>query len=699
VPEAAVLDVAAQRDLRRERGRFVRAALVGALLALLLDLLMLSAGDATLTRDARRLGSFYDAQGHAILDGRLDIDPETVSIEGFVIDGRTYIYFGPVPALLRLPVLAFTHELDGRLTQLSMLLALVVLLAAGGRLHWRIRALVRPGAPLGRADLIAAALLELALGAGSVVLFLTSWLSVYNETELWGAAFTLAAVDGVVGVVLRPSGRRIAWAGALTLLAVQSRVSVGLGPVIALLILAAALGAGFLDARWARWLAGFGPAAPPARPARTIALLVIAALIPVASYAALNEAKFGSAFDIPFDRQVNTRLSPIQRETLARNGGGLFGAKFVPTTVLQAVRPDAIGRTRAFPFISLPRWHPTVIGDVMFDKLQRSLSAPTSMPLFCLLALVGLWTVARRRELRPLWGVLAGTAAGFAPALAIAFVTTRYLADLLPFLVVASLVGVQALLASESRTRRRTLLAVVAVGTVVGVVVNGSVGLLVQRLIGGATEQQRASFVRAQDDVDRWLGRSPRGVRAGPALPMPPSGTPGDLFVVNRCAALYVLDQDDDWAPVERTSRGGLHRLSVRFPASTDDATQALMAVGTGRQRVVVTVRGSGGRFLFTLRVGSRTVARARSPVPTGRPAAMMLSFDNTYRSSFGALSLDGRRLITVSAPYVAGAATQLGSDPADPDLRDFSGVVRRMPTPAPVCRTVAGRAGLLDEG
>ena len=69
-----------------------------------------------------------------------------MSIEGFVIGGRTYIYFGPMPAILRLPVLIFTHDLDGRLTQLSMLLALMVLMWAAARLHWRLRGLVRPGA-------------------------------------------------------------------------------------------------------------------------------------------------------------------------------------------------------------------------------------------------------------------------------------------------------------------------------------------------------------------------------------------------------------------------------------------------------------------------------------------------------------------------------------------------------------------------
>jgi hypothetical protein len=335
----------------------------------------------------------------------------------------------------------------------------------------------------------------------------------------------------------------------------------------------------------------------------------------------------------------------------------------------------------------------------MFDKLQRSLSAPTSMGLFCLLGLAGLAAVVRRRELQPLAGVLIGTFCGFVPALAIAFVTTRYLADLLPLLVVAALIGVQVLLATPSPARRRALIAVVAAGALAGLVVNGSVGLLVQRLIGGTTEEQRASFVRAQDDVDRWLGRSPRGIRAGPVLPAPPTeGNPGDLFVVDRCAALYVLDQDDDWAPVERTARGGLNRLLVRFPRSSDK-TEALISLGKGSRRVTVTTRGRAGSLVFGVRVGGRLVDSSRAvAVAAGRPLPVVVSFDNTYRSSFAAVTVDARRVLTTSAPFEIGAKARLGEDRADGALRPFSGVVRREPTPAPVCTTISRRAGLLAE-
>ena len=164
--------------------RFARAALLGSIAALVLDVLMLSGGHAGLSSDPGILGGFYDAQARAMLDAKLAVDPALVGFEGFLIDGSTYVYFGPVPSILRMPVLLVTDGLDGRLTQLSMLLAFGVLLAAGARLHWQARSLVRPDAPAGRTDSLWAFLMAFTLGAGAVPLFLAARPVVYHETEL-----------------------------------------------------------------------------------------------------------------------------------------------------------------------------------------------------------------------------------------------------------------------------------------------------------------------------------------------------------------------------------------------------------------------------------------------------------------------------------------------------------------------------------
>ncbi len=645
-----------------------RWALLGSLLAVVLDVLMLSAGRAGLLLDRGQLGSFFDIQGRAFLDGHLSVDPGAVGFEGFLIDGSTYLYFGPVPALLRLPVLLVTDSLDGRLTQVSMLLALVVLLIAGARVHWQVRRMVRAGAPVDRADAAAAFLGQVALGAGAVPLFLAGQAVVYHEAELWGAALSLASVSAILDVIARPAARRVVVAGALATLAINTRVSVGLGPVLAL----AAVTAGAIGVP--KLLRAFGPAERVG--SRIVALLVAVVLVPVGVSAAINQAKFDQPFGIPLDRQVYSSLDPNRKAVLAANDGSLFGAKYVPTTLLQAVRPDAIGATRAFPFIGLPRERAAVVGDVRFDTVEHSLSAPTSMPLFCLLALVGVVAAARRPSLRPLLGVMAGTAAGAATSLTIAYVTTRYLADFLPFLALTAFVGLQVLLGAQ--THRRLLLGLAAALTLAGIAVNGSAGLVTQRLLGPETpEADRAGFVGFQDDVDRLLGRRPGGTEFGEELPPEPA-TPGDLFVLGDCDGLYVAG-NGLWLPVERTQRSGVRSFDIRL---AQPGQPPLVALGSGSQRVTVTLDERGAELL--LGVGGKTVGRGTLPPADGgdRVRRMKISFDPVLAGSyFASVQVDGERVVAAPAPYDRRAAPRL------------SGSVTPVESPAPsVCRRLVER-------
>jgi hypothetical protein len=633
---------------------------------------MLAGPDGSLVRDAGLLGGFYDAQGHALLDGRLAVDPRRAAIEGFEVGGRTYLYFGPVPALLRLPVLLVTDDLDERLTQLSMLVGALVLLAAGGWLQWAVRRLLRPDARVGRADAAGAFLLQLALGAGSIPLFLASWPVVYHEAELWGAAFAVAALAATVDIVRAPTMRTIALAGLLAALAVNTRVSVGLGPILALGFLAAWQAALLLKGR-----------AGPAGGRRTVAALLAAAALPLALSAAVNLAKFDRPFGIPLERQVASRVSAQRQAALAANPDGLFGAKFVPTTLVQAVRPDALGAVRSYPFVGLPARTAHVFGDVRFDTIERSLSAPTSMPLFCWLTVVAVIGLVRRRRHGALLGVLAASSGGFAVTLTIAYVTTRYLADLLPCLLLGTAVGLHLLLAARPRGRRRGVLAVAGVLALAGLVVNGAVGIVGQRLIHPDPPlAERAAFVRDQDDVDRALGRRPRGVTTGVALPPPGGeGAVGDLFVLDGCAALYARGLEGEWLPVERTPRSGRHVLDVRLPGPAAARARPVLSVGDGPRRVTLTVAGTAAGPVFAVHVGGRTVTRG-APLAglDGRVARVVASFDPYLQRSYLGVRAAGRAAVTAEAPYDRRAARTLGSG------------VRAVATTAPVCRRVVER-------
>lgn len=692
----------------------MRAAFAGSLLALALDVVMLSGGHFNLWHQIGLLGSFYDVQGRALLHGHIAVPNGSASFEGFVIDGRTYVYFGLVPALFRLPFLAITHGLDGRMTQLSMLFGFVVLLLAGARLHWRVRETLRPGAPVSGPERAVAFLLALGLGAGAVPLFLASWAVIYHEAELWGAAFSLAAIGAVLAVIERPSARRIAWAGALSLLAVNTRVSVALGPILALGIVALAVGARALEAagggrrrgrRVLAFLARFGPRKLQ-RPPRTFALLVAAAAIALGSAVAVNEARFHSAFSIPLQKQVDTGIDPNQRAFVAAYHGAATGLRFVPTTLLAAVRPDAIGTTRAFPFIGLPSSPPTVVGSVRFNALLPSLSAFTSMPLFCLLLIAGIPGMLRDRRADPLLGALVATAAAFLPALVFGSTATRYLADLLPCLFLGACVGVHVRggvrdRVLRSRRSRRLGLAAVTLLVAAGIAVNGAVGLVEQRLVAPtASAATRASFIRAQDDIDRFLGRSPHGVHTGSAYPTTSLGPVGDLFVLGRCDGLYVESFGGTWLPVERTARAGLFELAVAFPATSSSAGFGpLLTLGSGPQRITLGATPAGpARVVFSVRVGGRPLsAGAPVPIHAGVETHVTASVERVGGAWFMSVSVPGAdTFVSFAIPYKRLARVMTGVDPEDPQSPRFPGSVIELPQSTPVCDQVARRAGLL---
>ncbi len=652
----------------------MRAALVGSLLALAFDLLLLVGPDASLLTDPGLLGGFYDAQGRAFLDGSLAVPPGAVGFEGIVTGGRTYEYYGPFLALLRLPVLLVTHRLDQRLTQLSMLLALVVLLAATAALHWRVRGWLRPETPVVRGELALVALLQLAVGAGSIASYLLGRPIVYHETELWGAALAVAALWAVLGVVRTPSGRTVALAGTFAVLTINTRVTVGLAVVLA-------LGVAFLVLLRERPV-----------PRRLLVGLAVGAVAAVGSSAAVNAAKFGVPFGIPLDRQVASRFDPGRQAALAANDGTIFGPQFVPTQVLAALRPDAVGSVRAFPFLGGPGAPPKVIGDVRFDTLQPSLSAPTSMALLCLLTLVAL-VGAVRASARRRWatlGLLGAAAGGYAGVLSIGYVTSRYLADALPLLVLGGALGLQTL-AAAGRTGRGWVTVAIAL-TAVGIAVNGAAGLLEQRLTGSTVgEPQRAAWVRTQDRIDDALGRTPRGLTNAARLPATAGRAPGDLAILGPCDGLYVLDAFGNWGPVERTARTGRLALSL---AGGGDVPARVAVAGTGTDRVSLFARRSPEGLMLALRTvdGEQPFG---PPVATGPRSRVELSFNpSLFGQQLAVARVDGEQAASLSVPSLPAGGFRVG--PGTPSSSSSAGSVRTLPLDAPVCRRLARRAGLL---
>jgi uncharacterized protein (DUF697 family) len=390
-----------------------------------------------------------------------------------------------------------------------------------------------------------------------------------------------------------------------------SRVSIGVGPVIALALL------GLIEIvrlvrRRREAPAAEATSGVAARVERAgvrdgtgrgwLVALVVAAAIPVLAYAWMNVSRFGTPFGIPWGKQVIAGLSPAHRAMLDANGGSLFGVKLVPTTLVQAVRPDALGFSSVFPWVTFQRFVTPVFGGAVFNEIDFTSSVSASMPALVVLGLLGIvavvWTrVAACRDVALLRAPLIGAAIGAAVSLAFTFIAARYLGDWIPLLTIAGLAGLQVLLARRRRSTRRwgwnVALVSVAVLAVFGVWVNFALGLDYQRLYSHPPSALTAKMLSLQYGVSDVLGAGTPDLVHSARLPGRPAAA-GTTWITGPCTALYWSD-GRTWVPVEGRPVGGWAPVRADF-GRVGRSWTAVAAFGpAGRQDVVGVRRESSG--------------------------------------------------------------------------------------------------------
>lgn len=602
---------------------------------------------------------FFDVQARSMLDGRLDVPPEVVGFEGFLIGGKTFIYFGPVPALMRMPLMLVTDRFDGRLTTVSMLLAMVVLSAAGFRLTCAIRPFVRGADPVGRREPLATAGLSLAL-LGGPPFFLASGAVVYNEALVWGLALTLLSFDAVLRWAQRPTGWRLVGTISLVTAAVMTRQSLGLAALAALglmclwfVVQAARAGEG----RWRRrvdW--------------QSVFVLGTVLAIPVVFVVALNFAKFETLFAPPSEAHVESMVYSPRQKMLEANDGSLFGLQFAPTTFKQYMRPDGIDVRRDFPYIDFPRLGPSVVGDTRFDELDWSSSIPASAPALTVLAIVAVvWAVRHRKERRGPPGVALlaiGALFGAAGVISLGYIANRYLNDLLPAVLIPAIVGFHAVCRTAvgwTRLRRGLVIGAVGLLVVFGTLVNLVLGLSYQREKGPVIpEGWRAEWVGWRLDMpgayppylvdDQWR-----------FMPKNRDVFDGRLAIVGDCRGMY-LQRDGRWVGITRGPAVGVYDVTVDLDDVPDDGRRVpLLTTGRGNATSIIAVIRLDED---TVRVDIARSQREGSGWHQGTP--IELSGEVTIR-------IDGdRREVPYSVAY--GRIALNGASFANDDRRDLLG-------------------------
>jgi hypothetical protein len=176
-------------------------------------------------------GMVFNSMLEHLLQGEFDVDPSTIAFEGSLRDGKTYTYFGIVPALLRLPLLPTGTlawlDVTGPFCALAATVALCFKLASA--------ALINDQLPKDRVQALAffVIVISLLLG-GAQIQFLRGTL--YQETLEWAGAisagFIYCALRGLVAKREFSVGL-IAVMASLAGLSLLTRVSTALGLYVA----------------------------------------------------------------------------------------------------------------------------------------------------------------------------------------------------------------------------------------------------------------------------------------------------------------------------------------------------------------------------------------------------------------------------------------------------------------------------------
>jgi hypothetical protein len=260
---------------------------------------------------------------------------------------------------------------------------------------------------------------------------------------------------------------------------------------------------------------------------RQLAGPALAAIAGCVVHGAVNTVRFGGPSDIPFHDQVQTK-DPARSRWFAEHQS-FFSADFVPSTLLQYLRPDAIRFERIVPFV---RYGPPAVelNGVDFESNTPTTSLTVGATLLVILAVAGVvWAVRERRF--ALLGMMAATAVAVVPTLMIGFTANRYLIDFMPALVLAAAVAVW--LTPPARLPVKALVVALVAW---GVIVNVALGVWSGRAID-------TGFVEGRFRLDdRFFdGSSPGVIRAADVTDRTAFGTIAVDAAAGRCLGVYVV--------------------------------------------------------------------------------------------------------------------------------------------------------------
>ena len=338
-------------------------------------------------------GAAYDDLAAHLLRGSVTVDMVDVLEDTIIVNGKTTMYFGPLPALLRMPVLQLSPSLNGHLPR-SFSFAAAILLAAAVILVFH-EELGRNTKLKRTTKHVLLILSVVGVCLGTTVPYLVAEASVFNEAILWAFCSWMWAAYFFFSL-LRPEGGS-AWhllgfsvAAACALL---SRVTFGIPLYVILTLLSVMI---FFRSRLP-WLQGKHIFRSFSGSRRRLVLVIALCLLPAALALLFqfryNAARFGSA--LTFDDPGHKLYCQMGNESLCANivAYGSFNLRRLPTLAGIYFRPviDDVSFWRTIPFAP--------VSDVLPWKLDENVLSLTILSPWLLLgSLAGFVSLWRERN-------------------------------------------------------------------------------------------------------------------------------------------------------------------------------------------------------------------------------------------------------------------------------------------------------------
>jgi len=417
--------------------------------------------------------ALYDRQVMAWLRGRWDISGSF--LEAFKIDGRSYMYFGPLPAVLRLPLAELVVQFPGRFAPPSIFVALVVVLW-GAVTTWRQVVGRGPGIVEG-------------LALSAPLLIIAARVAIYHEAIAWGSALALWAGLAFLRYVRQPSTTHLLVLVATAILAPLARATWSVSSVLLLLLVVALV--------VFKRSASRGEVEHATLP-RSHALVALAGILAVGlATAGLNRLKFGAWTLAP---PIAAHVVYQDPARLQRIDGRLFHLANLRTGLVNYLSPLELRLAPAFPWI-----HPVAAArsfpESKLAESEHFVSLPLATGALLALAIGGVLTSLRLSPCRAELLAILALSLGPTSLLLFSSLCSRYLFDFYPPLVMGAALGVRRLARSPYVRGWYLALGLLATGNLL---VNAGVGVAIQRSY--AHQSRRDQLERVAARFDRALG-------------------------------------------------------------------------------------------------------------------------------------------------------------------------------------------------